>query len=222
MQEDSELIAAWRCGDAAAGQALFARHFDGLYRFFRTKCGDDADELVQATLLACVSARAQFRGEASFRTYLFAIARQNECQYCSASHELSCRTLGIDEATLHTLVNDLPQLTPERIRTTIQFALRVARSPKSLVRADYDHVRAQGVTDEEIEAVAEELAKAGGVSWYPGRTRGALLRSVSERYRDRAKLAIAALDRVRASNGSPEHSQPPAAPHPCPTLRRSS
>jgi len=68
------------------------------------------------------------------------------------------------------------------------------------------------VTDEEIEAVAEELAKAGGVSWYPGRTRGALLRSVSERYRDRAKLAIAALDRVRASNGSPEHSQPPAAP----------
>ena len=63
-----------------------------------------------------------------------------------------------------------------------------------------------GVTDEEIEAVAEELAKAGGTSWYPGRTRGALLRSVSERYRDRARLAIAALDRVRAGNGS--HAQP--------------
>ena len=56
------------------------------------------------------------------------------------------------------------------------------------------------VTDEEIEAVAEELAKAGGVSWYPGRTRGALLRPVSERYRDRAKLAIAALDRVRTGH----------------------
>lgn len=54
------------------------------------------------------------------------------------------------------------------------------------------------MTDEEIEAVAEELAKAGGTSWYPGRTRGPLLRSVSERYRDRARLAIAALDRVRA------------------------
>ncbi|WP_262027233.1 hypothetical protein [Microvirga sp. Mcv34] len=58
------------------------------------------------------------------------------------------------------------------------------------------------MTDEEIEAVAEELAKAGGTSWYPGRTRGALLRSVSERYRDRARLAIAALDRVRAGHGS--------------------
>ncbi|MBB4039658.1 hypothetical protein GGR34_001300 [Microvirga flocculans] len=54
------------------------------------------------------------------------------------------------------------------------------------------------MTEEEIEAVAEELAKAGGTSWYPGRTRGALLRPVSERYRDRARLAIAALDRVRA------------------------
>jgi len=61
-----------------------------------------------------------------------------------------------------------------------------------------------GVTDEEIEVVAEELAKAGGVSWYPGRTRGALLRPVSERYRDRARLAIAALDRLRTANGSSE------------------
>ena len=72
-----------------------------------------------------------------------------------------------------------------------------------------------GVTDEEIEAVAEELAKAGGTSWYPGRTRGALLRSVSERYRDRARLAIAALDRIRAGNGSqtqPQSQESTSAP----------
>ena len=56
------------------------------------------------------------------------------------------------------------------------------------------------MTEEEIEAVAEELAKAGGLSWHPGRTRGPLLRTVSERYRDRARLAIEALDRLRARN----------------------
>ncbi|KFG68807.1 hypothetical protein [Microvirga sp. BSC39] len=67
------------------------------------------------------------------------------------------------------------------------------------------------MTDEEIEAVAEELAKAGGVSWYPGRTRGALLRPVSERYRDRAKLAIAALDRVRAGHDSTAEAPPTQA-----------
>jgi uncharacterized peroxidase-related enzyme len=81
---------------------------------------------------------------------LYAVAEQNECQYCSAGHELSCRTLGIDEATLHTLVHDLPQLTPARIRMTIQFALKVARAPKALVREDYDALRAQGVSDEEL------------------------------------------------------------------------
>jgi hypothetical protein len=61
------------------------------------------------------------------------------------------------------------------------------------------------VTDEEIEAVAEELAKIGGLSWYPGRTRGPLLRSVTERYKDRAKVAIATLDRLRAGkdHGAP-------------------
>ena len=76
MHGDEDLVTRWRGGDNSAGHMLFARHFDSLYRFFRTKCGNDADELVQTTLLACVDARLHFRGEASFRTYLFAVARQ--------------------------------------------------------------------------------------------------------------------------------------------------
>ena len=55
------------------------------------------------------------------------------------------------------------------------------------------------MTEEEIEIVAEELAKIGGVSWYPGREKGTLMRVVSDRYRDRARVAIQALDRFRAS-----------------------
>lgn len=72
---DIELVDAWRGGDAEAGQALFQRHFDSIYGFFETKCEADADELVQATFLACLRARDQFRKESSFRTYLFTIAR---------------------------------------------------------------------------------------------------------------------------------------------------
>jgi hypothetical protein len=60
------------------------------------------------------------------------------------------------------------------------------------------------MTDEEIEAVAEELAKIGGLSWYPGRTDGPVLRPISARYRDRARVAIAALDRVRAGREASE------------------
>ena len=55
------------------------------------------------------------------------------------------------------------------------------------------------MTEEEIEIVAEELAKIGGVSWYPGREQGTLMRVVTDRFRDRARVAIEALDRYRAS-----------------------
>lgn len=74
MDADADLLTRWRGGDRDAGEALFARYFDALYRFFATKCGEPAD-LAQTTLLAIVQSRAQFAGRSSFRTYLFTIAR---------------------------------------------------------------------------------------------------------------------------------------------------
>jgi RNA polymerase sigma-70 factor (ECF subfamily) len=75
VDADLDLLEEWRAGDQTAGQALFARHFEDVYRFFAHKCRGDADELVQQTFLACVRARDQFRGQSTFRTYLFAVAR---------------------------------------------------------------------------------------------------------------------------------------------------
>ncbi len=72
--QDAELVERWRAGAQAAGEALFARYFDVLYRFFATKCAEPGD-LTQATLLAVVRSRQQFAGRSSFRTYLFSIAR---------------------------------------------------------------------------------------------------------------------------------------------------
>lgn len=72
--------------------------------------------------------------------------------------------------------------------------------------------------DEEIEFVAEELAKIGGTSWYPGREEGSLVRVVSQRYRDRARVAIAALERYRAS-GRERDGNEPAAPAATPPPR---
>lgn len=81
---------------------------------------------------------------------LFTIAERNNCEYCSAGHELTCRTLGIDEATLAALVEDLGNVSPQRVRAIIEFALKVARNPKGLQLEDYEWVREQGVTDEEL------------------------------------------------------------------------
>ncbi len=75
MVEDRELFDRWRDGDAVAGNTLFERHFDAVYRFFRTKVAQDAEDLVQQTFLACLRARDGFRHDATFRTYLFTAAR---------------------------------------------------------------------------------------------------------------------------------------------------
>lgn len=72
---DAAAVAAWRAGDQAAGEALFDRHFDALYRFFRNKADDGVDDLIQQTFLAVMGSIERFRGESSFRSYLFAIAR---------------------------------------------------------------------------------------------------------------------------------------------------
>jgi RNA polymerase sigma factor (sigma-70 family) len=76
MSRDLELLARWRDGDLQAGAQLFERHFDAVRRFFRTKvAAEDVEDTIQRVFLACVESRNAFRGDASFRTYVFTIAR---------------------------------------------------------------------------------------------------------------------------------------------------
>src|SRR5262245_5534947 len=75
MDADLALLERWRQGDRRAGEDLFARHLAEVYRFFEHKVGSDAEDLAQRTFLACTAARDQFRGQSTFRTYLFTIAR---------------------------------------------------------------------------------------------------------------------------------------------------
>lgn len=72
---DDELLSRWRGGDRVAGNALFARHFDAVHRFFANKVPGEAADLTQRTFLGCLESASRFRGDASFRTFLFAIAR---------------------------------------------------------------------------------------------------------------------------------------------------
>jgi RNA polymerase sigma-70 factor (ECF subfamily) len=100
---DLELLEAWRGGDAKAGNALFDRYFDAVFRFFRNKVADHADDLVQQTFLALVQARDRFRGDSSVRTYLFTAARSKLFNYLERRARegavdygvTSCEDLGI-------------------------------------------------------------------------------------------------------------------------------
>ena len=71
--DDFELLEAWRGGDEAAGERLFARHFDAVARFFRNKITEAPDDLVQETFLGAVQGRARIQQDA-FRPFLFGVA----------------------------------------------------------------------------------------------------------------------------------------------------
>ncbi|MCH9687765.1 MAG: sigma-70 family RNA polymerase sigma factor [Deltaproteobacteria bacterium] len=74
MSTDDELLEAWRGGDKHAGETLFDRHFKALTRFFRNKAGDDFDDLIQQTVVTLLEAKGLYRGEGSFRSFVFGVA----------------------------------------------------------------------------------------------------------------------------------------------------
>ena len=75
MRSDAELLDAWGAGEESAADELVERHFDALYRFFESTAPTHAEDLVQETLIACVEARASFRRESAFSTFVMGIAR---------------------------------------------------------------------------------------------------------------------------------------------------
>ena len=84
---------------------------------------------------------------------LYSIAAAKDCQYCSSVHKLTCKTLGIDEQTLEALATDFEALTPRRVQEIIKFAQKCSLAPKSLTEADYDKVRDEGLSEEELMEV---------------------------------------------------------------------
>jgi RNA polymerase sigma-70 factor (ECF subfamily) len=73
---DLALLGRWQAGDRQAGTQLFRRYFPTVRRFFRNKVGpQDVEDLVQRTFAGLVEAVGQFRRDASFRVFLFAVAR---------------------------------------------------------------------------------------------------------------------------------------------------
>jgi len=78
--DDFELLQRWRDGDQLAADTLARRHYPSVLRFFevRTRLAED---LTQRTFLACVEGKERFRGDASFRAYLFGIARRQLFRY---------------------------------------------------------------------------------------------------------------------------------------------
>src|SRR5205814_754295 len=76
-ETDLELIGRWKAGDSMAATRLVARHSDALARFAASS-GErfEIEEVVQDTFVRAFGAIDSFRGESSFRTWLFTIAKR--------------------------------------------------------------------------------------------------------------------------------------------------
>ncbi len=81
---------------------------------------------------------------------LFSISAAKKCQYCSAIHQVTCKTLGVEAETLAALDSNLEALAPQRVQAIVKFAQKVALDPQGLEAADYDTVREQGIGDQEL------------------------------------------------------------------------
>jgi RNA polymerase sigma-70 factor (ECF subfamily) len=71
------LIERWKAGDSRAATLLVGRHADSLARF-AVSSGEreEIEELVQDTFVRAFGSIDSFRGDSSFRTWLFTIERR--------------------------------------------------------------------------------------------------------------------------------------------------
>jgi RNA polymerase sigma-70 factor (ECF subfamily) len=76
-EPDQVLLDRARSGDALALEQLLERHQAQVYRFGMKMCGDpdDAQDVLQETLLAMARGVRDFRGASSISTWLYTIAR---------------------------------------------------------------------------------------------------------------------------------------------------
>lgn len=78
---DGELLERWRAGDRGAAQTLTQRHYGSVLRYFELNASSVAEDLAQATFMACIERVADVRDAAAFRAYLMGIARRQLALY---------------------------------------------------------------------------------------------------------------------------------------------
>lgn len=167
---DDALLARYREGDGAAFEILYARHRQGLYRFLLGLSGKPelADEVFQETWLSLIRSASQPQGRATFRTWLFQIARNRLIDHWRKHGAHQPLHDSYDEQ-LHAVgdeTNDPEQLLnlsrdSQRLESALQ-ALPADQREVFLLRAhgDLDLAQIASLTDTPLETVKSRLRYA--------------------------------------------------------------
>lgn len=96
---DEDLMLRFSGGDAAAFDALYARHRGGVFRYLLRQCRSQAaaEELFQDIWMNLVQARTRYRVEAKFSTYLYTLAHNRLMDHFRRSKGVELVSLDQDE-----------------------------------------------------------------------------------------------------------------------------
>ncbi len=122
-ETDEALVARAKAGDREATEALLGRYQPHLMRFGLRMCGrrEDAEDVVQDSMMAAVRSLPEFREDAAVSTWLYAIARSfcikkrrrskyapaHEASFDDEAQAGSLRSLAADEASPEELASSL-------------------------------------------------------------------------------------------------------------------
>ncbi|NLU24885.1 MAG: sigma-70 family RNA polymerase sigma factor [Clostridiales bacterium] len=118
METDESLYEHYLNGDDDALRILLERHRDGLVLFLYGIVGNmaDAEDLMMDAFATLLAKNKSFCGNASFKTWLFAIARHKAISFLRKQR---IATTQLDEAVLADGAADLPLLQAEHRRVLL-------------------------------------------------------------------------------------------------------
>jgi RNA polymerase sigma-70 factor (ECF subfamily) len=150
---DEELMAAYRDGNAAAFDVLYARHKGPLFRYVlrgaRSRSRSVAEELYQEIWIRVIEARARYAPTARFTTWLYTIAHNRLVDYWRR-HELAEATPPEEEPSAG------PEADPARQAESRQTLGRVVQALDGLPHAQ----REAFLLHEEAGMSVSEIATA--------------------------------------------------------------
>lgn len=171
LRTDEALMLAYRDGEAAAFDALYARHRGPVYRYLLRQCAGraQADELFQEVWLAVVRARSGYEVAAKFTTWLYRIAHNRLVDHYRATGRLAEfeTALPVDETGESIDIADEKKATPEESSLRQEVVAQLVAAVEALPLAQ----REAFVLAAEGELSVEQIARATGVPFETAKSR---------------------------------------------------